>query len=165
MIRHRTIAIPALQRRSSAGPPALQRRCAPVAVRRGPRVSTRKVKSPISRYNERHDDGRPGTSHTVTGLDITIIDPQPELPTASHDDRHTPPTDRRRQRVLNLLHADPDRHWHTRDLARHLGDITLGTMHRQLSRWAHQGLIHKAGPAINTSQRNPSNPPPPARIR
>lgn len=132
---------------------------------RRPRVSTRKVKSPISRYNERHDDGKPDTSRTVTGLDITIVDPQPELPIASHDDRHTPPADRRRQRVLDLLRADPDRYWHTRDLARHLGDITLGTMHRQLSRWAQQGLIRKAGPATYTSQSNPSNPLPPARIR
>ncbi len=30
------------------------------------RVSTRKVKSPMSRYSERHADGRPGTSHNVT---------------------------------------------------------------------------------------------------
>ncbi|WAU82437.1 hypothetical protein O1Q96_23405 [Streptomyces sp. Qhu-G9] len=46
--------------------------------------------------------------------------------------RHTPAADRRRQRVLDVLHAEPDRQWHTLDLARRLGDITLGTMHRQL---------------------------------
>jgi hypothetical protein len=101
---------------------------------RRPRVSTRKVKSPISRYNDRQDDGRPDTSHTVTGLDITILDPEPSLPTTSHDDRHTPPDDRRRQHVLGLLRADPERHWHPRDLARRLGDVTLATMRRQLDR-------------------------------
>ncbi|WP_327425601.1 hypothetical protein [Streptomyces sp. NBC_01230] len=47
---------------------------------------------------------------------------------------------------------EPDRHWHPRDLARHLGDITLGTMRRQLDRWASQGFIHKAGPATYTNQ-------------
>ncbi|WP_371794096.1 hypothetical protein [Streptomyces sp. NBC_01718] len=119
---------------------------------RRPRVSTRKVRSPISRYHARQDDGRPDTSRTVTGLDISILEPEPELPAASHDGRHTPPDDRRRQRVLEVLDTDPDRHWHPRDLARHLGDVTLSTMRRQLDRWASNGLIHKAGPAAYTSQ-------------
>jgi len=111
------------------------------------------VKSPISRYHDRQDDGRPDTSRTVTALDITILEPEPSLPTTSHDDRHALPDDRRRQHVLELLHADPDRHWHPRDLARHLGDIT--TMRRQLDRWARNGLIHKAGPATYTSHGDP----------
>jgi hypothetical protein len=117
------------------------------------RVSTRKVKSPISRYHERHDDGRPGSSRTITDLAVAILDPAPDLPTTSHDDRHTPPADRRRARVLDLLAADADRHWRTKELARHLGDITLGTMYRQLARWAAQGLIHKTGPATYADSR------------
>jgi hypothetical protein len=125
---------------------------------RRPRISTRKVKSPISRYHDRQNDGRPDTSRTVTGLAITILAPEPDLPATSHDDRHTPPDDRRRQRVLDILDTEPDRHWHPRDLARHLGDVTLGTMRRQLDRWASQGLIHKAGPATYTSQDNPLLP-------
>ena len=36
------------------------------------RVSSRKVKSPISRYHTKHDDGRPSTSQKVTDLSITI---------------------------------------------------------------------------------------------
>lgn len=36
------------------------------------RVSTRKVKSPMSRYSTRHDDGRPDSSRTITGLDINV---------------------------------------------------------------------------------------------
>lgn len=126
------------------------------------RVSTRKVKSPISRYHDRQDDGRPVTPRTVTDLAIAILAPEPDLPVTSHDDRHTPPDDRRRQRVLDLLNTEPDRPWHPRDLARHLGDITLGTMRRQLDRWASQGLIHKTGPATYTSQNAPL---PPARMR
>jgi len=69
-------------------------------------VSTRKVKSPISRYSERRDDGRPDASSTVTDLDITIVEPpqsQPEPPTRSRDDRYTTPTQRRRHRILALL--------------------------------------------------------------
>lgn len=103
---------------------------------RRPRVSTRKVKSPISRYHDRKDDGRPDTSRTVTDLAIAILAPEPNLPAT--------------------------RHWHPRDLARHLDDVTLSTMRRQLDRWASQGLIHKAGPAPCTSQNDPL---PPAQIR
>lgn len=89
------------------------------------RVSTRKVKSPISRYSERQDDGRPDTSSTVTDLDITVLEPpesQPVLPTRSRDDRHTAPTQRRRHRILTLLQEDPTRLWRPRDIAAHFGD-------------------------------------------
>lgn len=57
------------------------------------RVSTRKVKSPMSRYSERREDGRPDTSHTVTHLNVTVLeslDHSPALPPASRDDRHFP---------------------------------------------------------------------------
>ncbi|MGW7009006.1 IS4 family transposase, partial [Streptomyces sp. NPDC054933] len=132
---------------------------------RRPRISTRKVRSSVSRYAERQDDGRPDTSRLVTDLDVTILEPDPDLPTVSHDDRHTPAADRRRQRVLDLLHAEPDRQWHTRDLARHLGNITLSTMYRQLDRWAVNGLITKTGPATYSSPRTRSTLLPPAEIR
>ncbi|MGY3678377.1 hypothetical protein [Streptomyces sp. TE33382] len=85
---------------------------------RRPRISTRKVRSSVSRYAERQDDGSPGNSLLVTCLDVTTLEPEADLPTVSYDDRYTPPADRRRQRVLDLLHTEPDRHWHTRELAR-----------------------------------------------
>ncbi|MGW7367300.1 hypothetical protein ACWGI8_28720, partial [Streptomyces sp. NPDC054841] len=50
---------------------------------RRPRMSTRKVKSPISRYNERQDDGRPDVSRTVTSLGVAILEPEPDLPSIS----------------------------------------------------------------------------------
>lgn len=56
------------------------------------RTGTRKVKSPMSRYSERRDDGRPDRSRIVTHLTVTVLEPgpqQPSLPTASRDDRHT----------------------------------------------------------------------------
>lgn len=115
------------------------------------RVSTRKVKSPMSRYSTRHDDGRPDTSRTITGLDISVLEPceaHPQLPAVSRDDRHTAPADRRRHRILALLEEDPTRLWRPRDIASHFGDITMETMYRQLSRWAETGLIHELGPGL-----------------
>ncbi|MBW8797466.1 MAG: helix-turn-helix domain-containing protein [Streptomyces sp.] len=112
------------------------------------RVSIRKVKFPMSRYSERHADGRPGTSHTVTHLDITVLEPvdQPAPPTASRDDRHATPSARRRHRILALLQEDPTRLWQPRDIAAYFGDVTLETMYRQLNRWAAGGLIHILDP-------------------
>ncbi|WP_433635183.1 IS4 family transposase [Nocardia sp. CA-120079] len=115
------------------------------------RVSTRKVKSPMSRYNERLDDGRPDTSRTVTNLDLAIVVPDTEqlpLPTTSRHDSRTTPDQRRRHRILTLLDTDPTRLWRARDIAAHFGDITLNTMYRQLTRWAEDGLIHKLGPGL-----------------
>ncbi|MFE2689396.1 transposase [Streptomyces mirabilis] len=115
------------------------------------RVSTRKVKSPMSRYSTRHEDGRPDTSRTITGLDINVLEPpqsRPQLPAVSRDDRHTALAERRRHRILGLLEEDPNRLWRPRDIASHFGDITMETMYRQLSRWAETGLIHKLGPGL-----------------
>jgi hypothetical protein len=120
---------------------------------RRPRVSTRKVKSPISRYNERLDDGRPDHSRTITDLDITLLPPPPILPAASRDERPMAAADRRRQQqVLALLRQNPNRPWKARDIAQHLGDVTLNTMYRQLSRWAASRLIHKIKPGVYTAE-------------
>ncbi|MEV0169023.1 hypothetical protein [Nonomuraea fuscirosea] len=117
------------------------------------RVSTRKVKSPVSRYKERLDDGRPDRSRTVTGLVITLLQPVPTPPAVSRDERSIAPAERRRQQqVLTLLHQDPDRAWPAQEIARHLGDVTLNTMYRQLSRWANSQLIRKIGPGIYTAR-------------
>jgi hypothetical protein len=116
-----------------------------------PRVSTRKVKSPISRYAGRHDDGRPDTSRPVTDLHIAVLEPPAQerpLPTTFRDDRHTAAAERRRYRILALREEDPTRLWQPRDIAAHFGDVTLHTMYRQLSRWTVSGLIHKIGPGL-----------------
>ncbi|GAA3532866.1 hypothetical protein GCM10022419_010020 [Nonomuraea rosea] len=71
---------------------------------RRPRVSTRKVKSPISRYHERLDDGRPDRSRAITDLDITLLTLPPHYlpppatkgpsprPTAADNNRSWPST-------------------------------------------------------------------------
>ncbi|MFE5375786.1 hypothetical protein [Streptomyces mirabilis] len=128
------------------------------------RVSTRKVKSPMSRYSERREDGRPGTGRTgrtVTHLNVTILEPadhSPALPTASRHDRHAAPAARRRHRILALLQEDPTRLWQPRDITAHFGDVTLETMYRQLNRWAASGLIRKLGPGLYAA--TPSSPAP-----
>ncbi|WP_372337799.1 hypothetical protein [Streptomyces sp. MK5] len=130
------------------------------------RTSTRKVKSPISRYSERRDDGRPDRSRTITELTVTVLEPGPEqqpLPTISRDDRHTAPAQRRRHRILALLQDDPTRLWRPAEIAAHFGDITLHTMYRQLSRWADSGLIHKLGHGLYAATAWTSTPLPPAK--
>lgn len=71
---------------------------------RRPRVSTRKVKSPLARYAARQDDGRPLTSQNVTQLTITVHDPDGNThptsttrPPSSTDDS-TPPRLQRKTR-------------------------------------------------------------------
>jgi hypothetical protein len=111
---------------------------------------------------------RPDRSRTVTAFSIAILAPPPSqaaLPAASRDDRLAALTDRRSKRLLALLQEDPDRSWPTRDIARHLGDITLGTMYRQLSRWAKNGLILKIGPGLYTAAPHSSAPLPKPRER
>ncbi|MCZ4122369.1 hypothetical protein [Streptomyces sp. H39-S7] len=116
----------------------------------------------MSRYSTRHDDGRPDTSRTVTGPDISVLEPRephPQLPVISRDDRNTALTHRPRHRILGLLEENPARLWRPRDIASHFGDITMGTMHRQLSRWAETGLIHKLGPGLYPATAWTPTPP------
>ncbi|MFE9360501.1 IS4 family transposase [Streptomyces olivaceoviridis] len=143
-----------------------QRVLARLLAPRRHRASIRKVKSPISRYSERRDDGRPDRSRTITELTVTVLEPDPEqqpLPTVSRDDRHTVPAQRRRHRVLALLQDDPTRLWRPAEIAAHFGDITLHTMYRQLSRWAETGIIHKLGPGLYAATAWASTPLPPAQ--
>ncbi|MFH9355309.1 hypothetical protein ACH4J0_40670, partial [Kitasatospora sp. NPDC017646] len=123
------------------------------------RVSTRKVKSPISRYHERLPDGRPDRSQAVTGLDIAVLPPpeSAELPTATALEWHLAPGGRRRERVLELFRQGPARLWSPSELARHLGDVTLPSLHRQLNRWADDGLIDKPRRGRYTAVNDPSS--------
>jgi hypothetical protein len=106
------------------------------------RVSTRKVKSPISRYAERKLDGRPDSSQVVTSVTITLLPPpppQPALPATTVREN----TGSRMTRVLSLLQAEPERQWRSREIAELLGDVTLAATYRQLARWTERGLIKR----------------------
>ncbi|MFB7557712.1 IS4 family transposase [Streptomyces brevispora] len=106
------------------------------------RVSTRKVKSPISRYAERKLDGRPDNSKVVNSTTITLLPPplpQPALPATT--DREN--TGNRMARVLTILQAEPERLWRSREIAVLLGDVTLVSTYRQLARWTERGKIKR----------------------
>ncbi|MGW0538169.1 hypothetical protein [Streptomyces sp. NPDC003032] len=61
---------------------------------------------------------------------------------------------------FNSCGLPPGRHWTAHELARHLGDIILGTMHRQLNRWAEDGHLRKPGRGVYTAAtNNPVKPP------
>ncbi|WTL65134.1 hypothetical protein OG339_01630 [Streptosporangium sp. NBC_01495] len=118
-----------------------------LAPPRRPRISTRKVKSPISRYAERKMDGRPDQSLTVTSVAVSVLPPpppRPALPAATVPDYAGPgQTSNRTNRVLTALQAQPERQWRAREIAELLGDVTLVATHRQLARWTERGLIKR----------------------
>lgn len=114
---------------------------------RRPRVSTRKVKSPISRYAERKADGRPDTSRTMTSVTINLLGappPRPALPTTTaREFVGAGKVGNRMTRVLAVLQEEPERQWRAREIAELLGDVTLVTTYRQLARWTEKGLVKR----------------------
>jgi hypothetical protein len=123
------------------------------------RTSIRKVKSPTSRYHTRPADNRPLTSQNITRIAITVHSADAAPPPLPHSPS-APPTpalpqpaarDGRLTRVLAILSTDPARVWRGRDLARELGLTKLNSFCVQLSRWAHEGLIHKVDQARYTA--------------
>jgi len=108
---------------------------------RRPRLSARKVKSPISRYNARATtDNRPLTSTNITTINITIKEPSPPTPPAT-----PPPGPRPRglRPVLTVMATDPDRTWHATQIADALGETNINSIASRLSRWASKGLLTK----------------------
>lgn len=111
------------------------------------RVSTRKVKSPISRYAERKLDCRPDGSKVVTSMTITLLpppSPEPALPaTTVRQNTGNGKTGSRMARVLAILQTEPERLWRAREIAELLGDVTLVATYRQLARWTERGMIKR----------------------
>ncbi|MDX2757239.1 IS4 family transposase [Streptomyces europaeiscabiei] len=118
-----------------------------LSPKRRSRVSTRKVKSPISRYAERKMDGRPDGSKTITSVTIALLPPPPPRPalpaTTIREYVGAGQTGNRMTRVLAVLQAEPERQWRAREIAELLGDATLVTTYRQLARWTERGLISR----------------------
>ncbi|MFD7169502.1 transposase [Streptomyces violascens] len=121
---------------------------------RRPRISTRKVKSTTVRYAERLNDGRPNRSTPVTGFSVEVQPPpeQSEYPDTTPDERTLPMAspERRSEKIIAFLRSEPERTWSAKELSRRLGDITVQSIYRQLSRLADRGLIIKTGPAAYT---------------
>ena len=126
------------------------------------RVSTRKVKSPISRYAERKSDGRPDSSTVVTSMTITLLPPpppEPALPAATvRENAGNGKTGSRMARVLAILQAEPERLWRAREIAELLGDVTLVATYRQLARWTERGVIKRVRTGRYTAASPTANP-------
>jgi hypothetical protein len=137
---------------------------------RRPRVSARKVKSPVSRYHSWHGQARPAIATPVEHIQITLHERADTAcdtptdranPTAEPDSRsHEPDTQAPAQAVddpggrfqlaLTVMNSDHDTSWRARDVARLLGITNLNSFCVQMSQWSHRGLIKKTGPATYT---------------
>ncbi len=121
---------------------------------RRPRVSTRKVKSTTVRYAERLNDGRPDHSTPITHLTTEVLPPpeHSQYPKTTTDERTLPRASpqRRSEKIIGFLRSEPDRAWTAKELSRRLGDITVQSIYRQLSRLADRGLIIKTSPGAYT---------------
>jgi Insertion element 4 transposase N-terminal/Transposase DDE domain len=123
---------------------------------RRPRYSARKVKCSTSRYHIRdHDRGqdRPCQSVTITRVQITIVVPPPDRPSARPRRKNQPaqPGPRqpcpgtRRDQVHRIMAAKPGGDWAGRELADLLG-VKPRNMLTQLAEWTRLGLLTKTGP-------------------
>jgi hypothetical protein len=70
-----------------------------------------------------------------SSADTTRTDDPPRRPAPTADE------------VLALLHSDPYRPWHGRDVARILNVTNINSLCTRMSQWAHKGYIHKIGRA------------------
>jgi hypothetical protein len=114
------------------------------------RVSVRRVKSPLSRYNIRPlGDDRPLTSQNVTELVIAVRQGPAAVaagPPEFQDGQRALPRGARRAIIMALLGSQP-RPWHGREVADVLGTDNVSGVCQQMSRWAQVGLLVKTAPA------------------
>lgn len=110
------------------------------------RLSTRKVKSALSRYPGNPADSRPLTSRNVTHLAIAIYTAQPDTagqgspaPTAF------PGGQGNRDRTLQLLRTEAHRPWNAKEIADRLGIDHYRSLCAQLGHWVKDGLLNRAG--------------------
>lgn len=134
---------------------------------RRPRISARKVKSPISRYHSWHGQARPASSTLVDRIEVTLHTRTPSVGAAAAADPDEPAVQGscdpdlepdpetgdpggRFQLVLAVMTSGPEGPWHAREIARLLGITNLNSFCVQMSQWSHRGLITKTGPATYT---------------
>ncbi|MCZ4612317.1 IS4 family transposase, partial [Streptomyces sp. Lzd4kr] len=125
---------------------------------RRPRISSRKLKSPIPRY-ARTDDERPSNSTNITSITISVHAAQPTTPAfVSRQHPFSPPAPHTRasqlpaliDRTMEFLHSHPGRCWNATELAHILAVGNINSFRVLLSRWASQGHIAKVGRGIYT---------------
>jgi Insertion element 4 transposase N-terminal/Transposase DDE domain len=116
------------------------------------RYSARTVKCATSRYLRR-DDTRPQETTVVTRVQVTILAPPPGRPAARSRARKNDPARPRprqprpgttRDKLTQIMAAEPGRDWSGRELADRLG-VRLQVMLTQLAQWTRLGLLAKTG--------------------
>ena len=112
---------------------------------RRPRISARKVKSPISRYAGHPLEERPRTSARISRIDIDLEKPgAPPRPTPSPAARaKIMNPDSRVDSVFTILRAEPDRSFTPAELVQTLEITNVNSFSVQLATWARRGLLGK----------------------
>lgn len=105
---------------------------------RRPRLSTRKVKSPINRYHARKDDGRPATSTRVQHVRILVDAPIGEVEPLVI---RTPGISERVLSVMRTESAIPA--WSAPDLLKRLAGTTENQVHKCLYRLTRSGVLRR----------------------
>ncbi|MFE4290055.1 MULTISPECIES: IS4 family transposase [unclassified Streptomyces] len=118
------------------------------------RLSTRKVKCPISRYHARKPDDRPLTSTSITAIDTTVHAPPAD--TKPIPPPPTPPAPTLTSRILTLLNTHPAQPWRVRDITHALHDAKPTSLRGQLRRLTHNGTLKT--PTHGTYQLTHTNP-------
>jgi hypothetical protein len=117
---------------------------------RRPRTSSRKVKSPTSRYHTHTAPGRPTTSTDITAIDTTVrprpADPPPTGPKAFLIDR-----------TLAFLHQHPDQHWHSDDIAQALEITNRHSFRTLINKWTREGHITRVAKGRYSHLPKPTN--------
>ena len=117
---------------------------------RRPRISSRKVKAPLSRY-ARTQDGRPLASTDIRSVTITVHAVRPLTP-AFVSRRHPYPCPPRPvvlrppsyiERAFGFLKRHPGRPWSAKDLALALAVENVDSFRVVVARWAREGLIRR----------------------
>jgi hypothetical protein len=144
---------------------------------RRPRLAIRKVKSPISRYHTHRTDDRPPGSIKITSIEFTVHQGRTTPPTAERQqtrpwalERHLAdttkanaptgkPRNQRKEQVLAIFGAAPDRHWHARELSQLLNIPDPHSFTVQMSQWARQGTLRRTGRGIYALPLTPAKNP------
>ncbi|WCH97425.1 transposase [Streptomyces moderatus] len=112
--------------------------------RRRMRLSTRIVKSGISRYHTWNRDGRPRASTPIRAIEINVHPPAlPGTQTPSQT------TSRRWEQVCRILAANANQPLHTQDIARRLGLTTtpsIKSLTAQLCYWTRNNRLIRTAP-------------------
>ncbi|MGW5710082.1 transposase [Streptomyces olivaceus] len=113
--------------------------------RRRMRLSTRIVKSGISRYHTWNRDGRPRDSTPIAAIEITI---HPPVRPGTEDQSQTP--SRRWEQVCRILADSTNQAMHTRDIVRRLGLTTtrsISSLTAQLCYWTRNDRLIRTAPS------------------